>query len=98
MPEMIRVCGIVSQRDIFRGTLLRALGYGSRAEEMLLDQIVVKEGMRNYVVMISPGEPAADAARKMVEARIGCLPVVENRELLGLISETDFLNMVSSAN
>jgi CBS-domain-containing membrane protein len=27
------VCAVVSQRDLFRGALLRALGYGSRAEE-----------------------------------------------------------------
>ena len=39
--------GLVSQRDLFRGALARALGYGEHAQEKLLGQLVVKEVMTN---------------------------------------------------
>jgi hypothetical protein len=36
---------VVSQRDLFRGGLLRALGYGSHAQQRALEQLLVKEAM-----------------------------------------------------
>jgi len=35
--------GIVSQRDLFRGALARALGYGQHAQRKVLDSLLVKE-------------------------------------------------------
>jgi len=43
------LCGIITQRDLFRGELLRALGFGSRAEDQMLNTIPVKEVMTNKV-------------------------------------------------
>ncbi len=43
------------------------------------------------VVTIPPDTPIEEAAHIMVERRIGCLPVVEDGIVLGLISETDLL-------
>ena len=39
------LCGIVSQRDLFRGMLLRSLGYGTHLENKMLETHVVKEAM-----------------------------------------------------
>jgi len=85
------VVGVVSQRDLFRGALARALGYGEHAQQKLLDALVVKEVMTNDPVTIAPDASAEDAARLMIERQIGCLPVVDGGRLVGIISETDFL-------
>ena len=89
------VCAVVSQRDLFRGALLRALGYGSRAEETLLRQVVVKEAMSADLFTTTPDTPVAEAARVMVERRIGCLPVLDGGKLVGIVTETDFVRLIA---
>ncbi|HTL25286.1 MAG TPA: CBS domain-containing protein [Burkholderiales bacterium] len=89
------VCAVVSQRDLFRGALLRSLGYGSRAEETLLRQVVVKEAMSADLFTTTPDTPVAEAARVMVERRIGCLPVLDGGKLVGIVTETDFVRLIA---
>jgi len=89
------VCAVVSQRDLFRGALLRALGYGSRAEETVLRQVVVKEAMSAELLTTTPGTPVAEAARVMIERRVGCLPVLDAGKLVGIVTETDFVRLVA---
>jgi CBS domain-containing protein len=89
------VCAVVSQRDLFRGALLKALGFGSRAEELMLKQVVVKEAMSSEIQTTSPDTSVADAARLMIEKKIGCLPVIENGKLVGIVTETDFVRLVA---
>ena len=87
------LCGIVSHRDLFRGALAKALGYGDVAQRKLLDTLVAKEVMTSDVVTTTPDTLLADAATLMLERRIGCLPVVEGTELAGILSESDFLKL-----
>lgn len=86
-----QLCGIITQRDLFRGILLRSLGFGTRAEEKMLDSLSVKDAMHEDVITTSPHASLADAARLMLSSKIGCLPVVEGGRLVGLISEADFV-------
>ena len=95
LDEDGKVCAVVSQRDLFRGALLRALGYGSRAEELMLKQVAVKEAMSAEIQTTAPDTPVADAARLMIERKIGCLPVIENGRLVGIVTETDFVRLVA---
>jgi len=95
LDEDGEVCAVVSQRDLFRGALLRALGFGSRAEELMLKQVAVKEAMSREIQTTTPDTPVADAARLMIDRKIGCLPVIENRKLVGIVTETDFVRLVA---
>ena len=95
LDEDGEVCGVVSQRDLFRGALLRALGFGSRAEDLMLKQVAVKEAMSSEIQTTAPDTPVADAARLMIERKIGCLPVIENGKLVGIVTETDFVRLVA---
>jgi len=89
------VCAVVSQRDLFRGALLRSLGYGSRAEETILRQVVVKEAMSSEVITTTPDAPVAAAAQLMIERKIGCLPVIDAGKLIGIVTETDFVRLIA---
>ncbi len=95
LDEDGEVCAVVSQRDLFRGALLRALGYGSRAQELMLKQVAVKEAMSAEIQTTTPDTLVADAARLMIERKIGCLPVIENGRLVGIVTETDFVRLVA---
>ena len=85
------LCGILTQRDLFRGILLRSLGYGSRAEEKLLACLSIKDAMHEDVLTIAPDSPLSDAATLMLSRKVGCLPVVDGERLVGMISEADFV-------
>ena len=40
---------------------------------------------------VAPGAPAAEAAEIIERHKFGCLPVVENGKLVGILTEADFL-------
>jgi CBS domain-containing membrane protein len=90
-----RVVGVLSQRDIFYGALAWSLGHGRKAREQLLAATAVKEVMASHVVHIDPDAPLADAAALLREHKIGCLPVVAGDELVGILTEGDFLALIA---
>jgi CBS domain-containing membrane protein len=93
-----RLVGIVSQRDLFRGALARALGYGTHAQQKLLGQLIVKEVMTADPITIDPDAPIAEAAALMIQHKIGCLVVMAGEELMGLLTEGDFVAAVATAD
>jgi len=91
LDEDDQVVGIVSQRDLFRGALARTLGYGAHAQQKLLGQLFVKEIMTNDPLSIGPDATAAEAARLMLDRKVGALLVVEEGRLVGILTESDFV-------
>lgn len=87
------LAGIVTQRDLFHGGLLKALGYGTRARDQALELLVVKEAMHNEVITTTPETPLRDAARLMLEKKIGCLVVLDNSQIVGILTESDFVKL-----
>ena len=85
------IVGIVSQRDLFRGALARALGYGEFARQKLLGTLLVKDVMSQPVATIDEESPLRDAARRMIERKIGCLVVTRDGRLAGILTESDFV-------
>lgn len=91
------LCGIVSQRDIYRSTLLRALGFGEWAETKVLKSVLVKEVMHEQPVTISADASVAEAARSMLEHGVGSLPVVADGKLTGIITRSDLLRALTGS-
>jgi CBS domain-containing protein len=83
--------GIVSQRDLFHNAVLRALGYGTHAKQQALDQFRVKDAMTSNVVTVSPETRLKDAARLMRDGKIGCVVVVHDETVVGILTEGDFV-------
>ena len=89
-----RLVGIISDRDIKRAldprkTRKKLLGIGGLY--FLLEPILVREIMTPDPITIEPDLPAHEAAAIMVAERFGALPVVEDGETVGIITETDLL-------
>src|ERR1700722_3859359 len=83
--------GIVTQRDLFRDALAQALGYGKTAQRKLLDSLSLNDVMATAVVTIRPDASLVYAARVLTERKIGCLPVVENGRLVGILTVDHFV-------
>jgi acetoin utilization protein AcuB len=82
-----RLVGIVSDRDLRSST--PALGDPDRAAA--LQRILVEDVMDSEVVTADPEDPIEQAANTMRERKIGCLPVLEGDELVGIITASDVM-------
>ena len=83
--------GVVSRRDLLHGALASLLGYGSRGRYKLMDTILVKEVMTNDPTVVAPDTPLGEAAHIMSKNKIGCLPVTQGDQLVGILTEGDFV-------
>jgi CBS domain-containing protein/gamma-glutamyl:cysteine ligase YbdK (ATP-grasp superfamily) len=73
--------GLVSHRELL-ALLATAGDAGARA---------VGDIMRREPVTIRPGASCAEALELLRDGRLGCLPVVEDGQLVGIVTERDFL-------
>jgi acetoin utilization protein AcuB len=59
----------------------------------LLDALTVDEIMTRAVITVGPGFPIEEAARLIVKEKVGALPVTEQGRLVGIVTETDVLEL-----
>jgi CBS domain-containing protein len=90
-----KVVGVVSQRDLYKASLGSVMKYGEKAQRAFLEGISVKEVMSDPPITIAPHATVQEAARLMMDKKIGCLPVLEGAKLVGLVTETDMLKLVA---
>jgi CBS domain-containing protein len=90
-----KVVGVVSQRDLYKASLGAVMKYGEKAQRAFLEGLVVKEIMSDPPITIAPHASVQEAARLMMEKKIGCLPVLEGAQLVGIVTETDMLKLVA---
>ena len=86
-----KLVGVVSERDLLRASLSTLNEFGSEQRRAFLHAVDISRVMSTPAIVIDPDALVEDAARMMAERKIGCLPVVQEDELLGLITETDVL-------
>ena len=84
--------GVVSQRDLLRASLSNVMGISADEQKIFLEGVRISEVMSAPARTIGPGEAIQSAARAMAEHKIGCLPVVDGREIVGILTETDVLH------
>lgn len=61
---------------------------------LVLDHLLVKAIMTPDPIFIHPDATIGEAAQILLERKFGGLPVVENGELVGIITETDFCRLI----
>ena len=71
-----RVVGIVSHRDLLKAMLSTVIEFSKEDRKDLLKETEVSQVMTREVQFTHPEEPVADAVQRMLEYKIGCLPVV----------------------
>jgi CBS domain-containing protein len=86
-----RLVGILSQRDLFRAAVSCLLQLKRAAEREWLAAVAVESMMTSPVTTVHPDDSVRQAVGVMLERKIGCLPVVEDGRLVGLLAESDCL-------
>jgi CBS domain-containing protein len=80
-----QLIGIVSHRD-----LIELLASGKFVTSSL---IVVRDIMKTDLVTVTPDTPTLEALALMRDRDIGCLPVLKDKRLVGIITAHDFLTV-----
>jgi CBS domain-containing membrane protein len=91
-----KILGLVSQRDLLRGALGGGTELPSSIQHAYLRSIGVTEVMVETVEIVTPDTPIRDAARRMLDGKIGSQLVVEDGRLVGILTEHDFVRYVHS--
>ena len=95
VDEDQNLIGIISQRDLFRGALAAALGFGRHAQDKMLGSLRAKEIMHSEVLTIHPDASIEEAADIMLTRKVGCLVVTEAQQIVGILTESDFVRLVA---
>ena len=90
-----RVVGIVTDRDIRLNLPSPATSLSVWEINYLLAQVTVGGVMTTSVIVVDPDRPIAEAARIMMDHKIGALPVVEEGRLVGIVTESDFVRAMA---
>jgi CBS domain-containing protein/RNA polymerase-binding transcription factor DksA len=96
-----RLVGVLSLDDL-RAALPASAGKGAHPHALAQAEFgggAVGELMSFAPECATPDTPLAEAADRMAELRIGCLPVIEGRNgLVGILTETDALRALAWAS
>lgn len=84
-----KLVGIVSDRDLFQASPSPATSLAIWEIHDLLAKLTVDKTMATDVITVTEETPLEEAARVMVDRRIGGLPVMRGDALVGIITESD---------
>lgn len=90
-----RVVGILSDRDVKKAAP-SPFDYPTAEEfRAFTSAVAIKDIMTKEVVTVAPLTPIEEAASLMSQKRIGALPVVQEGRLIGMLTETDVLDVIT---
>ncbi|MEE8289974.1 MAG: CBS domain-containing protein [Candidatus Tectomicrobia bacterium] len=86
--------GLITHRDILRASISTIAQLSSGEKRAAQACILLKDIMQTSVLTISPEADIKEAARVMLGEKIGCLLVADCGQLVGILTEADFLKYV----
>lgn len=86
-----RLAGIVTDRDIKLNMPSPATSLSVWEVNYLLARLTVGAVMTTGVITVEPTRDAGDAARLMLDHKIGALPVMDGGVIAGIVTESDFV-------
>jgi CBS domain-containing membrane protein len=91
VTEQGRLIGLVSHRDLMAAQAA-ALASAPGSDDEL--SVPVGKIMKTDLATVSPQTRVLEAARIMLDHRYGCLPVVEDGRLVGIVTAIDMLQLL----
>jgi len=82
------ICGLITSRLLLRFYSQKGISIKEGNKQHTVEDIMISSP-----IVIEPGKSIIEALHIMREKKIGCLPVVTDGELIGIITEMDFLRI-----
>jgi CBS domain-containing protein len=91
VTEHLSPVGIVTQRDLLRAQVSVLTGDNNQAIDENL--VPVEQIMSSKIAFVHPDDSLRSAGLKIQKHKYGCLPVVDNNQLVGIITDSDFVSV-----
>jgi acetoin utilization protein AcuB len=88
-----KLVGIVAYDDLLHASPSSATSLSVWEVSYLLSQVKIKEVMTKQVITVTEDTTLEEAARLMVDHKIGGLPVMRGDVVVGIITESDLFKM-----
>jgi CBS domain-containing membrane protein len=86
--------GLVTHRDMLRASISTLARLPCNETRAMQTHVLLQDIMQTQVFTISPDADIKEAARVMWREKIGCLLIAEQGQLVGILTEADFLKYV----
>ena len=91
-----RLLGLLSERDVLMLSASTLLPHARQQDRQMHARVRVADVMTREVVTAHPDMPLSEAAALLLRHRIGCLPVVdEDNVLRGILTGSDLIRVVA---
>jgi CBS domain-containing protein len=85
------LAGVITSHDCRLALNLPSVRRAHWQANRMLDHVLVSAVMTFAPMTVSPETPADVAVNHMLERQIGCLPVLQDKALVGIVTTTDIL-------
>ena len=92
------VVGLVSDRDLLRNVLTDQADVPLSVRRASMQGALVESIMTEDVVAVEANESLRSAARLLLDNKFGCLPVTEGTQLIGIVTQADFLGVFAEGD
>jgi CBS domain-containing protein len=89
-----KLVGIVTEHDIRQHSPSLLTGVDQEEYNRVLETTPITRAMTKEPMTVVPEQPVFEAAQVLYSRRFGCLPVVENGELVGIVTTSDMLRLL----
>lgn len=93
VDESGRFVGLITHRDILAFTISRLADIDDATQSEIDAGIKAGEVMRRGVKTAKPAMTVREAAQIMLDNKFGCLPVVDDAYVVGILTEADFIKL-----
>lgn len=85
--------GLLTHRDILGATISQLAELDPETQQEIDAGIPIREIMRTDIATVDEDVSLKEAAQILLNHKYGCLPVVHNNALVGIVTEADFLRL-----
>jgi acetoin utilization protein AcuB len=89
-----KLMGIVSNKDLINASPSQATSLSVWEINYLIGKISVNKVMTKAVLTVTEETPIEEAARLMVDNKVGGLPVMKDNKMIGIITESDLFKVL----
>ncbi len=98
VDDVGRLVGLLSYRDILAAMLSHNCKASDADQENALGYFDVDDIMHKKLYTGTPKLSLSEAAALMCENKVGCLPIIDNDKLIGIVTAADFVKLLSRSH
>jgi CBS domain-containing membrane protein len=85
--------GLINHRDLLSLTVSRLAYMNNNGHKSLNGHIPIRKIMQNGILTAEPDMNLFSALSILLKNKMGCLPVISKRKLVGILTEADFFKL-----